>query len=134
LFYYDPLLGNLQMRNVNSKATTNENLASLRSGSDTTHGIAALLCWGISDCLSTSAKCTPLMSGDWNIKKHIDWLSDWLVFYSTLTQDRSICAILPGIRNWLRRLRNIRHIQLQIIMQLTEVKHPQTKYVKLHGK
>jgi len=35
----------------------------------------------------------------------VDWLIDWLVFYGTSTQDRSICANLPGGDYWLRRLR-----------------------------
>jgi len=30
------------------------------------------------------------------LSQKIDWFIDWLVFYSTSTQDRSICANLPG--------------------------------------
>ena len=44
------------------------NLVGLRSGSDTMYGMADLLWWGISDCLSTNAKCTPLISGGYKRK------------------------------------------------------------------
>jgi len=41
------------------------NLVGRRSGSEMTHGIAALLCAGISDWRSTSARWRPLTSTDW---------------------------------------------------------------------
>ncbi len=57
------------LRYVMNGASIVTDLVGFSSGSDTTQGIAALLCAGISDCRSANANCRPLTSKDCKSKR-----------------------------------------------------------------